>query len=116
MNVDKLWRNVDKVLFDESLSMKEFATRAGINYDTLRSWRTRGLPPKLEEAKLMADSLGMTIDSLFFGNTKKEKDEEETRLAEAIKKADSITKEMIYRILNISYEKNVQEEATSLIS
>ena len=61
-----LWDNVDKVIKESGENLSEISDRAGIKYDTVRNWRTRHIYPRVDEAKALADALGVTVEKLFF--------------------------------------------------
>ena len=64
--IDEIWSNVDKALSEKQMSLLEMAQKSGLNYDTVRGWRTKTIYPDIDQAKRMADAVGITMEQLFF--------------------------------------------------
>ena len=64
--IDEIWSNVDKALSEKQMSLLEMAQKSGLNYDTVRGWRTKTIYPDIDQAKRMADAVGLTMEKLFF--------------------------------------------------
>lgn len=63
---DKIWSNVDKALAQRGMSLMELAEKSQINYDTIRGWRTKHIYPKVDDARIIAEILSMSIEKVFF--------------------------------------------------
>lgn len=89
--IDEIWSNVDKALSEKQMSLLEMAQKSGLNYDTVRGWRTKTIYPDIDQAKRMADAVGLTMEKLFFDEDVDERwNEEMARLKQSDEKLKAI--------------------------
>ena len=72
METREIWDNVERAVFNRGTSLKAVAEKSGISYRTLVNWRLKNRLPDIEEARRIAEALGMNIEVLFYGKATKE--------------------------------------------
>lgn len=71
--MNKLYERIDSQLQKQQRSRMEMCNATGIPYNTLNSWyRRKSENMKMENLKLIADYLGVTVDWLVTGQGRKE--------------------------------------------
>lgn len=58
-------KNLKKLRKAKGLSQFDLAIRTGIHTQTISKFENEGIPPNLQRIKLLADTLGVTIDDLI---------------------------------------------------
>lgn len=66
------WMNVDAILSDKKITLREFCASTGISYHTISTQRVRHSIPKLEQLLEMGDVLNTSIEKLIYGSKGKE--------------------------------------------
>lgn len=113
-NVMDFWLRVDALR--GSRLIKSICEESGVDYNkVMRNKCEKRLMPCMDTLKL-ARTLGVSMEYLLVGYETKPIKGLDQELVHAFQDADDVTKEMVYRVLNVPYEKNVKEEETSFIS
>lgn len=98
METREIWECVDRAVFNKGTTLSNIAKKTGISYRTIVNWRAKEVVPRVDEAKSMANAMGMSIEALFFGETIKESALKESafRILERIQDDDPLLFHMIY--------------------
>ncbi|MCT4642768.1 MAG: helix-turn-helix domain-containing protein [Bacteriovoracaceae bacterium] len=72
MNEIKIGSVIKHYLENRRLSLRELAAKAQIPYSTLHSWQENRTPKDIEKVKRLANTIGINVDELIFGISKKQ--------------------------------------------
>lgn len=67
INADNMMARIDSLVERLGLTKKEFASRCGINYQSLVDWRLRGTIPSAKIVYSISQVLGVTMEYLITG-------------------------------------------------
>lgn len=98
----QLWARVDLMLSAKGFStLRELSDSIGIDYNTMKSWRSRNLIPKTLEMYSMAQSLKTSIEELLTGKSYNEIPEEISDIVSALRIAPKEDHILVRRALRI---------------
>lgn len=69
MEQGKLWDNFDLAVVNAGMDIKSVANKAGVSYNSIITWKHRGSMPRVDEAKKLAEAVGLSMDELFYGES-----------------------------------------------
>ncbi|MDR3170277.1 MAG: helix-turn-helix domain-containing protein [Treponema sp.] len=61
------WERVNKAIKINSVKQEWLAEKTGIKYQTLRSWVSKDILPRVDDAVKIAGELGVTVEYLVMG-------------------------------------------------
>lgn len=65
---DVFWRNVDAVLMERGMTVRELARRLGVDPHTISWKKSMRINVSIGSAKEMAEAMGTSLDRLVYGN------------------------------------------------
>lgn len=68
-NGKEAWMNAKDYCHKHGTSLKEVASKAGVSYPTVTTQSSRGVLPDIGEAFALAQVVGCSIETLFFGES-----------------------------------------------
>jgi len=61
------WERVNETIRQQKTTQEWVANKAGLNYQTLRGWVTKGMLPRADDAEAIAQALRTSVDYLITG-------------------------------------------------
>lgn len=89
------WDNVKSELSYESLTQKDLANKAQLNYRTLQNWIARNIQPDIIDAIKIARALGVPVEYLVTGSEPHEISDEEIALVVKFRHLSQNNKDLV---------------------
>lgn len=102
IDIDAFWNRVDALR--EHMLLKDLCQIAGLDPNKVMHNRSDKRLMNSLDTYCLARSLNVTMEYLLLGE--EEEQGFDSRLKEAFKNADEVTKQMVYRILGVEYKGN----------
>lgn len=95
--IENYWHRVDEKLKEVGGSLALMATETGIDYPTIRQWRTHNRIPNPDAMIHIALFLDVSIDYLLTGNVNKESHSEDFEVAAV--KGNAVIRQIVKRCI-----------------
>ena len=97
--VNDFWK---RLTYSRPDTLSVMSEKTGIPLATIKGWYSKGRLPKLEDAIIVSEYLGCSLDWLVLGKDVEKGSNKVSSLVQAYILADELTKSMVDRLLQLS--------------
>ena len=102
-------QNLKQELSYSEITIKELAALSGVNLHALNNYVCKGQIPSVETGAMIARALGMTVESLVFGDAESKDDAELRAINRLSRTLTSPQRRIVLKIIKIYTQEKVAE-------